>query len=733
MDLFSMSGYTLFEKVALWTVFGTSFIGIAYALVLALRIVRRDPGTPKMQAIAAEIQKGAKAYLNVQFRAILFLCVVMAALLFLTGENIYMQVGRSASFLLGAFFSGLVGFVGMSLAVRGNLRTAAAARRSYKEALTVAFQTGTIAGMFCVGIGLLGATGIFLIYGSHAYEVLIGFGFGGSLLALFMRVGGGIYTKAADIGADLVGKVEAGIPEDDPRNAAVIADNVGDNVGDCAGMAADIFESYEVTLVAAMILGYSVLGVPGVVFPLIVRGVGVITSIIGTLAVRPLSEKEHGMTVIQRGYIISAVTSAIGFFFFAHWYVGDMRVFWATVTGLVLSVLISLLTEHFTSLKRKPVKEIAAATRTGSATTVLMGVAVGLESSVWAILVICGAIFASVVIVGDPTNVGFILYSVSLAGMGMLTTTGVIVSMDTYGPVADNANGIIEMSKEGDEQTIKTIADLDAVGNTTKAITKGFAIATAVMAATSLFGSYFEEIVRAGGDLSYIDVASPMVLIGLLIGGAVPFMFSALTIRAVGRAAGLVIQEVRRQFATIPGLLEGKEGVTPDSGRAVAICTRAALRELVGPGLLAILTPLVVGFLFGAAPLGAFLAGIILTGQLMAVFLANSGGAWDNAKKSIEEGLYGGKGTPEHEAGVVGDTVGDPFKDTAGPAINPLIKVMNLVALIAAPLIIRFREVLWISAPLVAVGIILIGFAIWKSKRGTFGEMAESKPAEGAD
>jgi K(+)-stimulated pyrophosphate-energized sodium pump len=722
-----MASYSLFEKIALWTVLASSFVGILYALVLVRKILKLEPGTPAMVKISRAIQQGAAAYLNRQFKTILLITAVIGVAMFATGETLTMQLGRAGAFLLGAFFSGLVGFVGMSLAVRGNVRCANAARTSYKRALTIAFQTGTIAGMFCVGLGLLGATSIFLLYGSRAYEVLIGFGFGGSLLALFMRVGGGIYTKAADVGADLVGKVEAGIPEDDPRNAAVIADNVGDNVGDCAGMAADIFESYEVTLVAAMILGWSVMGVKGVIFPLLVRGVGVLTSILGTAAVRPLSETEPGMRPINRGYLLSALTSALGFFFFAYYYVGDLRVFWATCFGLILSVAISLLTEHFTSIKRGPVKEIAAATRTGEATTILMGVAVGLESSVWAILVICGAIFSSVLIVGDPTNITYILYSIALAGMGMLTTTGVVVSMDTFGPVADNANGIIQMSHEGDERTRKVIADLDAVGNTTKAITKGFAIATAVMAATSLFGSYFEALSAAGAQISTVDVANPVVLIGLLIGGAVPFLFSSLLIRAVGRAAALVINEVRRQFRTIKGLMEGK--AEPEYARAVDICTRAALRELVGPGLLAVLTPIIVGFLLDAAALGGFLAGIILTGQLMAVFLANAGGAWDNAKKSIEDGLYGGKGSPAHKAGVVGDTVGDPFKDTAGPAINPLIKVMNLVALIVAPLIIRYRATWYITVAVVAGGLVVVGWAIWRTKKGSFAGVADAEAA----
>jgi len=727
-----------FENLSIWVVLGCAFIGILYGIYLIRHILVKDAGSKKMQEIAKAIQEGARTYLNRQFKTIVFFTIILGVLLYLTaipkdhftGRFDFFDsiaIGRMLAFFLGAFFSALVGFVGMSLAVRANVRTAHAAKTSFQEALTIAFRSGSVAGMFTVGLGLLGATVIFLIFREESYEVLIGFGFGGCMLALFMRVGGGIFTKAADIGADLVGKVEAGIPEDDPRNAAVIADNVGDNVGDCAGMAADIFESYEVTLVASMILGLAAFpgSFVGVFFPLLVRGVGVLTSIFGTYVVKAGKKETHAMRAINRGFIISAVLSAVGFFYFAYAYVKDMRVFWATVVGLCLAVVISLLTEHFTSTKRKPVKEIAAATKTGTATNILSGIAVGMESSVWAILVIALSIFVSVLLAGANASFSMILYLISLVGMGMLTTTGVIIAMDSFGPVADNAQGIIEMSKEGDEKTSRIIAGLDAVGNTTKAITKGFAIASAVIAATSLFGSYFTEIGKVGSKISAINISSPVVFIGLLIGGAVPFLFSSFTIRAVGRTASEVINEVRRQFREIKGLMEGK--AQPEYTRCVDICTRSALRELISPGILAIVTPILVGFVFKEAALGAYLAGTILVGQLLAVFLANSGGAWDNAKKTIEDGLYGGKGSDCHKAAVVGDTVGDPFKDTAGPALNPLIKVMNLVALIIAPLVVSYKGWDWRLVVLVCCGLILLVYAIWSSKRSSFKLEGEGK------
>jgi K(+)-stimulated pyrophosphate-energized sodium pump len=560
----------------------------------------------------------------------------------------------------------------------------------------------------------------------------VGFGFGGALLAMFMRVGGGIYTKAADVGADLVGKVEQGIPEDDPRNAATIADNVGDNVGDCAGMAADLFESYEVTLVASIILGAAAFigteqgAIVGVMFPLFVRAIGVITSIIGIYGVTPRSEQEHGMRAINRGFFISALLSAAAVYFVAVTYVEDVRVFYATVIGLVLASVIHLITEHYTSTKRRPVKEVAESSLTGPATTILSGFSVGLESTVWAILAIVGTI-GSAFLLADPGNIAEALYFISLTGMGMLTTVGVIVSMDTFGPVADNAQGIAEMSGEFEGRPAEVLQGLDAVGNSTKAITKGLAIATAVIAATSLFGSFEVALQEAGMVFEGVRIDHPDVLIGLLIGGSIAFLFAALAIRAVGRAASRVVVEVRNQFREHPGIMEGTE--KPDYGRVVDICTRTSLRELMTPGLLAVLSPVAVGFLIGAEALGAFLAGVILTGQLLAVMLANSGGAWDNAKKLVEEGLYGGKGSEAHKATVIGDTVGDPFKDTAGPALNPLIKVMNLVALLIAPVVVLYADRLGGRIAIGGLALLVLGLAIWWSKRQRGEELVPTEPS----
>lgn len=726
-------------------------IGLLYAWYLRTTVGHEDPGTEKMQEVAGLIQQGAYAYLNRQFRTIAVMVVLLFIALFFSakGESLAVQIGRPIAFLLGCFASGITGYMGMTLAVRGNVRTTAAARTSAKDALNIAFKSGGVAGMFTVGMGLIGATAIFLIYKAQATEVLLGFGFGGCLLALFMRVGGGIYTKAADVGADLVGKIEAGIPEDDPRNAAVIADNVGDNVGDCAGMAADLFESYEVTLVASMILalahaaGDAELAVKWIIFPLAVRAIGVLTSIVGIWLVRAKDDNEHAMQPITRGFVGSALLSAIGFALVAKLYCNDWRLFWATLFGLVLSVIIYKLTEYYTSTRFAPVREIAISTQTGTATNLLTGFATGLESTVVAVLMICVAILVSWLIfatteTSEVAKVLGTLYGISLCGMGMLTTTGVIVSMDTYGPVADNAHGIAEMASV--EEATPALTKLDAVGNVTKASTKGFAIASAVLAALSLFGTYLSKVYVAqhtgeagGGEFIdpqalaklFINVADPKVFIGLLIGGALPFLFSSMTIRAVGRAAFQIINEVRRQFREIPGLMEGK--AQPDPARCVDICTRAAITELVAPGLLAILAPLVVGSFLGWPGLGGYLGGIIVTGQLLAVFMANSGGAWDNAKKFIEDGNLGGKGSDAHKAAVVGDTVGDPFKDTAGPALNPLIKVMNLVGLLVTPLVVRLE-----GNPMAAVigiicaGIILVAFVIARG-RGGFGEAPVEK------
>jgi K(+)-stimulated pyrophosphate-energized sodium pump len=609
----------------------------------------------------------------------------------------------------------------MWLAVRANVRTANAAKESgLRKALRIAFRAGGVAGMFTVGLGLFGATVILLIYEQDATAVLVGFGFGGALLAMFMRVGGGIFTKAADVGADLVGKVEVGIPEDDPRNAAVIADNVGDNVGDCAGMAADLFESYEVTLVASLILGAAAFAgtevgaIAGVMFPLFVRAVGVITSIIGILAVTPRSETEHGMRAINRGFFISAAISAAAVFVISAIYMDDLRPAVAVLLGLILASIIQILTQYFTDTKYKPVQEIAESTQTGPATTILSGFSIGLESTVWSLLIIAGVISGAYVL-GDGTLEA--LYFISLTGMGMLTTVGVIVSMDTYGPVSDNAQGIAEMSGEFEGRPAQVLTGLDAVGNSTKAITKGMAIATAVIAATSLFGSFAEAVLLALGREGIefpIRVDRPNVLVGLLIGGSVAFLFCSLAIRAVGRAASQVVVEVRNQFRDHPGIMTYEE--KPDYARVVDICTRTSLRELMTPGLLAVLSPIIAGFALGAEALGAFLAGAILTGQLLAVMLSNSGGAWDNAKKYIEEGHYGGKGSDSHKAAVIGDTVGDPFKDTAGPALNPLIKVMNLVALLFAPVIVEQTDNEAVRVVVVVIAVAVVASAIWVSK-----------------
>ena len=715
-----------FENNSLWVILLVSLLALGFAYYLVREVLAAPEGTDKMKEIAKAIQEGASAYLKRQFTTLGIFLAILTVLLFIVlptpaqaaHSSFSIRFGRSLAFILGAGFSALTGFTGMWLAVRANVRTANAARESgLRRAMRIAFRAGGVAGMFTVGLGLLGATVILLIYKQDATSVLVGFGFGGALLAMFMRVGGGIFTKAADIGADLVGKVEKGIPEDDPRNAATIADNVGDNVGDCAGMAADLFESYEVTLVASLILGAAAFSgsevgaIAGVMFPLFVRAVGVVTSIVGILAVAPRSEEEHGMKSINRGFFLSAIISAIVAFFVSGAYMKTYRPGLAVMIGLVLASIIQILTQYFTDTKYKPVQEIAEATQTGPATTILSGFSTGLESTVWAILVICGAVMSAFLLGHDTAER---LYFISLTGMGMLTTVGVVVSMDTFGPISDNAQGIAEMSGEFEGRPAQILGGLDAVGNSTKAITKGLAIATAVIAATSLFGSFETALREAGFKFIGVRVDRPDVLVGLLIGGAVAFLFSSLAIRAVGRAAAQVVVEVRNQFRDHPGIMTFEE--KPDYARVVDICTKTSLRELMTPGLLAVLSPVIVGFFLKAEALGAFLAGSILTGQLLAVMLSNAGGAWDNAKKYIEEGNYGGKGSESHKAAVIGDTVGDPFKDTAGPALNPLIKVMNLVALLIAPLVVEHAKD---TALRIAIGLaaaVVLAIAIWISK-----------------
>ncbi|MDP3723765.1 MAG: sodium-translocating pyrophosphatase [Candidatus Omnitrophota bacterium] len=727
--------FSVWERTALWGVLGTAILGLLYAVFLAAEMLRKDQGSEAMRKVSAAIRLGANAYLARQFRAILLLILVLTGLLYFTAGQQDIAIGRACAFLMGSIFSATVGFIGMNMAVQGNVRVAAASRTSFAEALTIAYRTGTITGMLTDGLGLLGGTLIFMVYGERAYEVLLGFGFGGTLLALFMRVGGGIYTKAADVGADLVGKLERNIPEDDPRNAATIADNVGDNVGDCAGMAADIFESYEVTIVSAMILGWASFGHKGVIFPLLVRAIGVVSSIIGTYLVRTSEEARAAMKAIHRGYAVSALVSIIGFCLMGFYYLRfpeaaalptwvsfglaglDMRPVWTTLVGIALAVSINYLTDHFTAPEKPPVQFVARATQTGHATTIINGIAVGYESSVWAILVIAAAVFGSALIY-QGTNPTYVAYGVAMCGIGMLTLTGNNISMDVFGPVADNANGIGEMAHL-DPRARKTLSDLDACGNTTKAITKGIAIGSAVIAAVSLFNAYITDIAKFTGKtyseiVPLLSISEPMVFIGFLIGGAIPFLFSSLTIRAVGRAAFLIVQEVRAQFQD-KAIWEGRK--TPDYARVVSICTNEAQRELIGPGLLAVLTPLLVGLLLHKEALGGFLAGIILSGQLLAVFMANAGGAWDNAKKFIEDGHYGGKGSDAHKASITGDTVGDPLKDTAGPALNPLIKVMNLVALLALPFIIQMEQRPWLAWAVGLVGLVILAIVIARSKQ----------------
>ena len=731
-----------FENRTLWVIFVVSLLALAFAYYLVREVLAAPEGTDKMKEIAKAIQEGASAYLSRQFRTVgVFLVVLAVALFFVLPvpsnaihADVVIRFGRSLAFILGAAFSAITGYTGMWLAVRANVRTANAARESgLKQAMRIAFRSGGVAGMFTVGLGLLGATAILIYFKQDATSVLVGFGFGGALLAMFMRVGGGIFTKAADVGADLVGKIEQGIPEDDPRNAATIADNVGDNVGDCAGMAADLFESYEVTLVASLILGaaaYSgseIGAIAGVMFPLFVRAVGVVTSIVGILAVAPRSEEEHGMKAINRGFFISAALSAAIVFVLSKAYMHSYKPAVAVLIGLVLASVIQVLTQYFTDTKHRPVQEIAEATVTGPATTILAGFSIGLESTVWSAMVIAGAMVAAFFL-GSTTAER--LYFIALTGMGMLTTVGVIVSMDTFGPISDNAQGIAEMSGEFQGRPAEILGGLDAIGNSTKAITKGMAIATAVIAATSLFGSFEEALKGAGFPFAGIRVDHPDVLVGLLLGGCVTFLFSSLAIRAVGRAAQQVVVEVRNQFRDHPGIMDYSE--KPDYGRVVDICTKTSLRELTTPGLLAVLSPIIVGFFLKAEALGAFLAGAILTGQLLAVLLSNSGGAWDNAKKFIEEGNYGGKGSESHTAAVIGDTVGDPFKDTAGPALNPLIKVMNLVALLIAPIVVSNADRIGVRTAVVLVGVVVLGAMIYisKSRRSELGD--EIKRSEAA-
>ncbi|MBN1264548.1 MAG: sodium-translocating pyrophosphatase [Anaerolineales bacterium] len=794
MHLMIMSG---FESTMIYIVLATAVIALLYAAMLSRQILGYDKGNAEMQQVWRYIKTGANAYLKTQLRTVAILIAILTIAMFfsvwivrptpeareLFGEEqarIIIAFGRSTAFLMGSTFSAIVGFLGMNMAVEGNVRVAAASKIGYSEAMKIAYRSGTITGMLTDGLGLLGGTLIFIVFGKASPDVLLGFGFGGTLLALFMRVGGGIYTKAADVGADLVGKVEAGMEEDDPRNAAVIADLVGDNVGDCAGMAADIFESYEVTIVSSLILGLSLAAITGtltwIIVPLLIRGIGVISSIVGTYAVS-LWKNVDAEEAMYKSYELSSAITIFASFLLSYYYAQDIRMGVLVATGVALAVAFNPLTALATSANSKRVQSIAASSRFGPALVILDGLSLGYLSSVWAIVVIILSLAASILIyttelpgtlaqVALYVSIGiggmllllnglrkrwiegliqmmwvivfgfflfsmapeaenaftYILFGISLIGVGMLSHTGNNVSMDTFGPIADNANGIGELSGM-DSKSRQIMADLDAAGNTTKAITKGVAIGSAVIAALSLYGSFFTDIQRVwptetrGPFEAVINLADPTVFVGLLLGGMMPLLFAGLLIKAVNRSAAEIMAEVRRQLR-IPAILSRKQA--PDYTKAVLISTRAAQAELIPLGLIAVLSPIFVGMLLKEQALGAFLAGVIVSGQLQAVFMANAGGAWDNAKKYVEDGHYGGKGSENHKASVVGDTVGDPLKDTAGPALNPMIKVMNLIGLIIAPIIVEHAGFTPGIAAAIVLSLIAVVWSIRRSDREVY-------------
>ena len=703
MPLFTHINIDLFLSF----IFGSSIFALLVALFLIRQVLSHSPGNSKMQVISQAILSGANAYLKRQFLSVTPFIIVLTAILYFTSTHPSLAIPRSIAFIAGSFFSGLIGYVGMNISARSNSRVAEIARKGFGSALTLSFRAGAITGMLTVGLGLLGATIIYYLYGTQSSHVLIGFGFGGSLMALFMRVGGGIYTKAADIGADLVGKLEKRIPEDDPRNAAVIADLVGDNVGDCAGMASDLFESYEVTLLASLILGTATLGLPGILYPLSVMALGIFTSFVGIFVIKPKNNAgiKKGMGSILSSFIITSLLSIVGFFVLAKLFVGDYRLAIASTIGIILSVVIFVLTDMATG-DHDQVKEIAKQSQTGAANTILSGLVSGYSSTVWAILAISVTIIASASLFPDALTTA---YGIALTGMGMLTTTGLIVSMDSYGPIADNAGGIAEMAGMRGKVN-RVLAKLDSIGNTTKAATKAFAISSAVIAALALFQSYLTD-----AQITGINVVHPLIFVGFLIGGAVPFLFSSLTIDAVSDGSFSVIKEVRRQFKKYPGIIKGTR--SPDYARVVDITTKASLNSLIAPALLAIIAPILVGFLLKAEALGAFLAGAILTGQLLAVLMSSSGGAWDNAKKMIEKGLYGGKKSLTYDAAIIGDTVGDPLKDTAGPSLSVLLKVLNMGALLIVPLIIATPVLTPIHLSILALLAVILIFFVWKNQK----------------
>jgi K(+)-stimulated pyrophosphate-energized sodium pump len=667
-------------------------LGVIYALVTAAWVIKQSAGSEKMQAISEAIREGATAFLNREYKTVAVVAVILAALL------LYLGKWTSIGFIIGACGSALAGYIGMMVSVKANVRTTEAAKRGLQAALSIAFKGGSVTGIMVVGLGLIGITGYYLVAKSMApadavFPALIGLGFGCSLMSVFARIAGGIYTKAADVGADLVGKVEAGIPEDDPRNAAVIADNVGDNVGDCAGMAADLYETYTVTLVAAMLLAKTVFkdpNSPWVEFPLLIGGISIVASIIGTYFVR-LGKNEYIMGALYKGLAVSGILAAAAFYFASDWFLKQpnlnaggftaMSVFTTALIGLVLTGAIVMITEYFTSKSFNPVKHIAAASVTGHGTNVIAGLAVSMKSTAAPALVICGAIIWAYQLGGGfAGNPGGGLFAIALSAVAMLSMTGIVVAIDSYGPITDNAGGIAEMAEL--PESVRAITDpLDAVGNTTKAVTKGYAIGSAALAALVLFAEYSRSVPSG----IVFDLSNPKVIVGLFIGGLLPYFFGSLLMEAVGKAAGSVVEEVRRQFREIPGIMEGT--AKPEYGKCVDIVTKGAIKQMMVPALIPVAAPIVVGFLIGTEALGGMLIGAIITGLFQAIAMTSGGGAWDNAKKFIEDGMYGGKGSDAHKSAVTGDTVGDPYKDTAGPAINPMIKVINIVALLIVPLL----------------------------------------------